>query len=63
MNKFLQKLGVPPKIQVVDVYSLDPELLAVVPQPVLALLLLFPCDDKVSIEYSNMSQTKIVKFD
>lgn len=49
MNKFLQKLGVPPKIQVVDVYSLDPELLAVVPQPVLAILLLFPCDDKVNI--------------
>lgn len=47
MNDFLQKLGVPKKIQVVDVFGLDQELLAVLPQPVLAMVLLFPCDDKV----------------
>ncbi|KAL0280254.1 UNVERIFIED_CONTAM: hypothetical protein PYX00_001601 [Menopon gallinae] len=46
MNVFLHELGVPKKVQVVDVYSLDPEMLALVPQPALALLLLFPCDDK-----------------
>lgn len=48
MNVFLHELGVPKKIQVVDVYGLDPEMLAIVPQPTLALLLLFPCDDKVN---------------
>ena len=30
-----------------DVYGLDPDLLATVPQPVLALLLLFPLNEKV----------------
>ncbi|XP_054290264.1 ubiquitin carboxyl-terminal hydrolase isozyme L3-like isoform X2 [Macrosteles quadrilineatus] len=43
---FLYNLGVPKKWQIVDVYGLDPDLLAVVPQPVLALLLLFPISEK-----------------
>lgn len=47
MTKFLIKLGVPSNVQVVDVYSLDPEMLPFVTQPVAALILLFPYNEKV----------------
>ena len=36
------------KWQFVDVLALDPELLCMIPQPACALVLLFPCSDKVS---------------
>lgn len=43
MTTLLTKLGVSPALAVHDVYSLhDPDLLAFVPRPALALLLVFP---------------------
>jgi hypothetical protein len=35
------------KFQFCDVFGLDPDLLGMVPQPCIALLLLFPINDKV----------------
>ena len=45
--QFVAKLGLKPTWQFTDVYGLEPELLAMVPQPVCALLVLFPCSEKV----------------
>ncbi|KAG7211446.1 hypothetical protein KM043_010730 [Ampulex compressa] len=47
MSKFLHKLGVPKKWGIVDVYGLEPDLLALVPKPVLAVILLYPFTTKV----------------
>ncbi|KAG6452412.1 ubiquitin carboxyl-terminal hydrolase isozyme L3 [Manduca sexta] len=52
MNKFLQKLGVPCKWNIVDVMGLDEEMLSWVPRPVLSVMLLFP----VSEAYENHKQ-------
>lgn len=46
-------LGVPGAWACTDVYGLDEELLAMVPQPVLSLILLHPINDKVGAADSS----------
>ncbi|XP_065883760.1 ubiquitin carboxyl-terminal hydrolase isozyme L3-like [Dysidea avara] len=47
MNKYVKGLGMKPDYQFVDVFGMDPDLLAMIPQPCSAMLLLFPINDKV----------------
>ena len=47
MNQFLHKLGMPISWAMTDVYGLDDGLLDMIPQPAVALLLLFPINEKV----------------
>ena len=47
MNKFLHEAGLSKEWAIADVFGLDPELLAMLEQPVLSLLLLFPINEKV----------------
>lgn len=46
MTKLCHKLGVPAKWNIVDVYGLEPDLLAILTKPVLAMILLYPLSDQ-----------------
>lgn len=48
INKYVSNMGVSTdQYEFVDIYGLDPELLQLVPKPVLAVLLLFPITKEV----------------
>ncbi|XP_055698747.1 ubiquitin carboxyl-terminal hydrolase-like [Phlebotomus papatasi] len=53
LNKYIYALGVSKKWSIVDVLSLDPEMLEWVPQPVQAVILLFPCSDANEVHRSQ----------
>ena len=54
MNLFLRKLGVPCVWAVQDVWGLEPDMLAMLPTPVLGVMLLFPVND----HYRNAAQVR-----
>ncbi|KAK9499766.1 hypothetical protein O3M35_002742 [Rhynocoris fuscipes] len=58
--KFLSRLGVPEKWQIVDVVSLDPDMLGFIPRPVLALILLFPTNDNYN-KLKDEQEAKILE--
>ncbi|XP_039046718.1 ubiquitin carboxyl-terminal hydrolase 3-like isoform X2 [Hibiscus syriacus] len=61
MNQFLWGLGLPvDEAECCDVYGLDDELLAMVPQPVLAVLFLFPITSQTEEERLQQDKGKRV---
>ena len=60
LNKFAARMGLPSDFAFCDIYGLDPELLQFVPQPVLAVVLLFPSSKGIK-EYKMKQQEELTK--
>ena len=52
--QYAANLGMKMSYQFHDVFGLDEELLAMIPQPCIALLLLFPINEKVQYTHTHV---------
>ena len=46
-TSFARKVGLPEPWQFVDIFGLDPEMLGMIPGPVAAVIVLFPCTERI----------------
>jgi len=58
-SQFLTSVGVPEDWCMTDVYGLDSELLSIIPQPALALLLLFPITEKFEAYFEEQKKARM----
>ncbi|KAL0215834.1 hypothetical protein P9112_008018 [Eukaryota sp. TZLM1-RC] len=58
LTSFAQRLGLPSQYQFEDIFGLDDELLAMVPQPVKAAIFLFPITDKIE-QYNKEEEEQL----
>ncbi|XP_072171634.1 ubiquitin carboxyl-terminal hydrolase isozyme L3-like [Diadema setosum] len=60
MSKFMHRIGMSDQWQFIDVIGLDDDLLMILPQPVVALVLLFPYNDKTKA-FTETEEKKILE--